>query len=159
MPSSVCYASSSRRLLRVLREIPLTDPVASICLPGWHEALYRLNVRRNPSRPQGHLELLLSSQWAVASQPTVLPYAYICLFICWLGDNAETNKGAGPGFGPRQKDKTRPANNDRPSFKRDSVSENKDVNYWIDRYLGVGETVLDYSVTLAGSSGFFERKR
>ncbi|KAG9243642.1 protein of unknown function DUF1748 [Calycina marina] len=46
-----------------------------------------------------------------------------------------------------------------PSIKRDSITDNKDVNYWIDRYLGVGETVMDYSVTLAGSSGFFERKR
>jgi len=52
-----------------------------------------------------------------------------------------------------------PANIPRPSIKRDSVSENKDVNYWIDRYLGIGETVLDYSVTFAGSSSYFERKR
>jgi hypothetical protein len=47
----------------------------------------------------------------------------------------------------------------RPSFKKDSLTENKDVTYWVDRYLGVGEFVLDNAVALAGSSGWFERKR
>ncbi|KUJ18726.1 DUF1748-domain-containing protein, partial [Mollisia scopiformis] len=46
-----------------------------------------------------------------------------------------------------------------PSFKKDSVSENKDVQVWIDKYLGVGEWVMDQSVALAGSSSWFERKR
>ncbi|KAH8594730.1 hypothetical protein B0O99DRAFT_624580 [Bisporella sp. PMI_857] len=46
-----------------------------------------------------------------------------------------------------------------PSLSKKSISESENVNYWIDRYLGIGETVLDYSVTFAGSSGFFERKR
>ena len=85
-------------------------------------------------------------------------HIYVCSFV-GLGITQKRTRELGQVLGHGKKDKTRPANNDRPSFKRDSVSENKDVNYWIDRYLGVGETVLDYSVTLAGSSGFFERKR
>jgi hypothetical protein len=47
----------------------------------------------------------------------------------------------------------------RPSFKKESISENKDINVWIGKYLDVGEWVMDTSVALAGSSGFFERKR
>jgi hypothetical protein len=47
----------------------------------------------------------------------------------------------------------------RPSFKKDALSKNEDVNYWVDRYLGVGEWVMDQSVAIAGSSGWFERKR
>ncbi|KAF7561468.1 hypothetical protein G7046_g2676 [Stylonectria norvegica] len=47
-----------------------------------------------------------------------------------------------------------------PSFKTDKASgENKDVSKWIDKYLGVGEWVMDQSVAIAGSSGFFERTR
>ncbi|KAF5025847.1 hypothetical protein F66182_2069 [Fusarium sp. NRRL 66182] len=46
------------------------------------------------------------------------------------------------------------------SFKTDRVAgENKDLNRWIDKYLGVGEWVMDQSVAIAGSSGFFERTR
>lgn len=51
------------------------------------------------------------------------------------------------------------ANTPRPSLKKDALTENKDVNYWMDRYLGVGEFVLDNAVAIAGSSGWFERKR
>jgi hypothetical protein len=47
----------------------------------------------------------------------------------------------------------------RPSFKKDALTENKDINVWIDKYLGVGEWVMDQSVALAGSSPWFERKR
>lgn len=48
----------------------------------------------------------------------------------------------------------------RPSFKTDKVAgENKDATKWIDKYLGVGEWVMDYSVAIAGSSSFFERTR
>lgn len=46
-----------------------------------------------------------------------------------------------------------------PSFKKDALTENKDVTYWVDRYLGVGEFVLDNAVAIAGSSSWFERKR
>ncbi|APA06807.1 hypothetical protein sscle_02g015770 [Sclerotinia sclerotiorum 1980 UF-70] len=45
-----------------------------------------------------------------------------------------------------------------PSLKKD-VTENKELNGWIEKYLGVGEWVMDQSVAIAGSSGFFERKR
>jgi hypothetical protein len=55
---------------------------------------------------------------------------------------------------------TRPINKTRISFKSDKVAgENKDISKWIDKYLGVGEWVMDQSVAIAGSSGFFERKR
>ncbi|EFX05846.1 duf1748 domain containing protein [Grosmannia clavigera kw1407] len=48
----------------------------------------------------------------------------------------------------------------RASFKTDKASgENKDMNKWIDKYLGVGEWVMDQSVALAGSSSWFERTR
>jgi mitofissin-like protein len=48
----------------------------------------------------------------------------------------------------------------RPSFKTDRASgENKDMNKWIDKYLGVGEWVMDQSVAIASSSGWFERTR
>ncbi|TKW56681.1 Uncharacterized protein CTA1_13140 [Colletotrichum tanaceti] len=47
-----------------------------------------------------------------------------------------------------------------PSFKTDrAAGENKDVSKWIDKYLGVGEWVMDQSVAIAGSSGWFERTR
>ncbi|RMJ10550.1 hypothetical protein BHE90_010808 [Fusarium euwallaceae] len=46
------------------------------------------------------------------------------------------------------------------TFKTDRVAgENKEVSGWITKYLGVGEWVMDQSVAIAGSSGFFERTR
>jgi hypothetical protein len=46
------------------------------------------------------------------------------------------------------------------SLKTSEVSgENKDMSKWINKYLGVGEWVMDQSVALAGSSSFFERTR
>ncbi|KAJ4328423.1 hypothetical protein N0V84_001107 [Fusarium piperis] len=46
------------------------------------------------------------------------------------------------------------------TFKTDRVAgENKEVSGWISKYLGVGEWVMDQSVAIAGSSGFFERTR
>jgi hypothetical protein len=47
----------------------------------------------------------------------------------------------------------------RPSFKTASVTENKDVSKWVDKYLDVGEWVLDQSVAIAGASGYFKRER
>lgn len=48
----------------------------------------------------------------------------------------------------------------RPSVKTDKVAgDNKEMNKWIDKYLGVGEWVMDQSVALAGSSSWFERTR
>ncbi|PHH80628.1 hypothetical protein CDD80_631 [Ophiocordyceps camponoti-rufipedis] len=46
------------------------------------------------------------------------------------------------------------------SFRTEKVSgENREVSKWLDKYLGVGEWVMDQSVAIAGSSGYFERKR
>jgi len=65
-----------------------------------------------------------------------------------------------PAFFPRSHWLTTPMLRDRrPSFKKESLTENKDINHWIDKYLGVGEWVMDQSVAIAGSSGWFERKR
>ncbi|KAI0020127.1 duf1748 domain-containing protein [Xylariomycetidae sp. FL0641] len=48
----------------------------------------------------------------------------------------------------------------RPSVKTERIAgENNDVNKWVTKYLGVGEWVLDQSVAIAGTSGFFERTR
>lgn len=48
----------------------------------------------------------------------------------------------------------------RPSFKKEKVAgENPEVSKWVDKYLGVGEWVMDQSVAIAGSSGWFERTR
>lgn len=48
----------------------------------------------------------------------------------------------------------------RASFRTEKIAgDNKEVNKWIDKYLGVGEWVMDQSVAVAGTSGFFERKR
>ena len=44
-------------------------------------------------------------------------------------------------------------------FKTDTVSESPNVRKWLDNYFWVGETVMDQSVALMGSSGYFERKR
>ncbi|KAK1676633.1 hypothetical protein BDP55DRAFT_727939 [Colletotrichum godetiae] len=46
------------------------------------------------------------------------------------------------------------------TFKTDrAAGENKDMTKWIEKYLGVGEWVMDQSVAIAGSSGWFERRR
>ncbi|KAL2755664.1 hypothetical protein ACRALDRAFT_2027365 [Sodiomyces alcalophilus JCM 7366] len=46
------------------------------------------------------------------------------------------------------------------TFKTErAAGENKDVSSWIERYLGVGEWVMDQSVAIAGASGWFERRR
>jgi len=46
-----------------------------------------------------------------------------------------------------------------PSFQTKKLTENKDVSYWVERYLSIGEFVLDQSVAVAGASSWFERKR
>jgi len=46
-----------------------------------------------------------------------------------------------------------------PSLKSDTVSGNADVKKWVDKYLDVGEFVMDSAVSAAGASGWFERKR
>ena len=47
----------------------------------------------------------------------------------------------------------------RPRFKEDKISESKKLKEWIDSYLGMGEWVMDQSVAILGSSGWFERRR
>ena len=39
------------------------------------------------------------------------------------------------------------------------MTESPNVKSWIENYLWVGETIMDQSVALMGSSGYFERKR
>ncbi|KAI1771221.1 DUF1748-domain-containing protein [Hypoxylon cercidicola] len=43
--------------------------------------------------------------------------------------------------------------------ERVTVGGDKEANKWIDKYLGVGEWVMDQSVAIAGSSGWFHRTR
>ncbi|KAI0390776.1 hypothetical protein F5Y17DRAFT_461450 [Xylariaceae sp. FL0594] len=45
------------------------------------------------------------------------------------------------------------------TVKPEQIHESSEVNKWVNKYLGVGEWVLDQSVAFAGSSKFFERKR
>lgn len=51
------------------------------------------------------------------------------------------------------------ANDFRPSVKSEAISDNKEVSKWINKYLDVGEWVMDQSVAIAGASGFFKRER
>lgn len=46
-----------------------------------------------------------------------------------------------------------------PRFESDKISESKELKKWVDKYLGVGEWVMDQSVAILGSSGYFERRR
>ncbi|KAK4508155.1 hypothetical protein PRZ48_001893 [Zasmidium cellare] len=45
------------------------------------------------------------------------------------------------------------------TLKSESLSESPSVKKWIENYLWVGETIMDQSVAIMGSSGYFERKR
>ncbi|KAK7702158.1 hypothetical protein SLS57_011458 [Botryosphaeria dothidea] len=47
----------------------------------------------------------------------------------------------------------------RPSVKSETITESENVKKWLDNYLWVGEVVMDQSVALMSSSGYFERKR
>jgi len=46
-----------------------------------------------------------------------------------------------------------------PSFKSEKIADSKELKNWVDKYLGVGEWVMDQSVAVMGSSSWFERKR
>ncbi|KAI9846127.1 MAG: hypothetical protein M1838_001409 [Thelocarpon superellum] len=46
-----------------------------------------------------------------------------------------------------------------PSLQTEKVSESKELKRWVDNYLGMGEWIMDQSVAIMGSSGWFERKR
>ncbi|KAB2569970.1 hypothetical protein BFW01_g5584 [Lasiodiplodia theobromae] len=45
------------------------------------------------------------------------------------------------------------------TVKSETISESENVKKWLDNYLWVGEVVMDQSVALMSSSGYFERKR
>ncbi|KAL2421235.1 hypothetical protein ABEF95_006914 [Exophiala dermatitidis] len=45
------------------------------------------------------------------------------------------------------------------TIKASSIGDSKEVQTWVDRYLGVGEWVMDQSVAIMGSSSYFERRR
>ncbi|KAL8644779.1 MAG: hypothetical protein Q9226_007596 [Calogaya cf. arnoldii] len=46
-----------------------------------------------------------------------------------------------------------------PSFQSDKISESRELKQWVDKYLGMGEWVMDQSVAILGSTSYFERKR
>ncbi|KAJ2905805.1 hypothetical protein MKZ38_004266 [Zalerion maritima] len=47
-----------------------------------------------------------------------------------------------------------------PSFEAQKVAGgDNEVKKWVDRYLGMGEWVMDQSVAIAGTSSYFTRKR
>ncbi|KAF1827610.1 DUF1748-domain-containing protein [Dissoconium aciculare CBS 342.82] len=45
------------------------------------------------------------------------------------------------------------------TIRPDSFSDSPNMKKWIENYLWVGDVVLDQSVALMSSSGYFERKR
>ncbi|KAI5196063.1 hypothetical protein E4T42_09443 [Aureobasidium subglaciale] len=46
-----------------------------------------------------------------------------------------------------------------PSVREDKITDNETAKSWITRYLAIGEIVMDQSVAVMSSSGWFERKR
>ncbi|KAL3446527.1 hypothetical protein BJX65DRAFT_115455 [Aspergillus insuetus] len=46
-----------------------------------------------------------------------------------------------------------------PSLSADKITDSKDIKNWINKYLGVGEWVMDQSVAVLSSTSYFERKR
>ncbi|KXT11480.1 hypothetical protein AC579_2424 [Pseudocercospora musae] len=45
------------------------------------------------------------------------------------------------------------------TLKPDTFSESPSIKKWVENYLWVGETIMDQSVAIMSSSGYFERKR
>ncbi|CAO1596385.1 hypothetical protein XANCAGTX0491_000234 [Xanthoria calcicola] len=45
------------------------------------------------------------------------------------------------------------------TFQSDKISESRELKRWVDSYLGMGEWVMDQSVAVLGSTGYFERRR
>ncbi|SPO07671.1 uncharacterized protein DNG_10366 [Cephalotrichum gorgonifer] len=46
------------------------------------------------------------------------------------------------------------------TFKANKATgENEEMTKWVDKYLGMGEWVMDQSIAVASTSGWFERKR
>ncbi|KAK7518965.1 hypothetical protein IWX49DRAFT_593144 [Phyllosticta citricarpa] len=46
-----------------------------------------------------------------------------------------------------------------PSVKPESVTHSENIKKWLDNYLWVGEVLMDQSVAIMSTSGYFERKR
>ncbi|MCJ1356269.1 MAG: hypothetical protein MMC33_006263 [Icmadophila ericetorum] len=46
-----------------------------------------------------------------------------------------------------------------PSMSPEKITESKEVKKWFDNYLGVGEWVMDQSISVMAASSWFERKR
>ncbi|KAI9732714.1 MAG: hypothetical protein M1818_007448 [Claussenomyces sp. TS43310] len=63
------------------------------------------------------------------------------------------------GTAPPLVNPTLAANEYRPSLKSETITENKEVSKWVNKYLDVGEWVMDQSVAIAGASGYFKRER
>lgn len=47
----------------------------------------------------------------------------------------------------------------RPILKVDPAKDNAELNKWVQKYLDVGEFVMDQTVAIAGASGYFKRER
>ena len=46
-----------------------------------------------------------------------------------------------------------------PSLRSEKVSESKEVQKWVGKYLDVGEFMMDQSVAAMGATSWFERRR
>lgn len=46
-----------------------------------------------------------------------------------------------------------------PSMNAEKISESKELKKWVDNYLGMGEWVMDQSISVMAASSWFERKR
>ncbi len=46
-----------------------------------------------------------------------------------------------------------------PSLRSEKLSESKEVQKWVSKYLDVGEFVMDQSVAALGATSWFERRR
>jgi hypothetical protein len=46
-----------------------------------------------------------------------------------------------------------------PSLKSEKLSDSKEIQKWVGKYLDVGEFVMDQSVAALGATSWFERRR
>ena len=46
-----------------------------------------------------------------------------------------------------------------PSLRSDKLTESKEIQKWVGKYLDVGEFVMDQSVAAMGATSWFERRR
>ena len=46
-----------------------------------------------------------------------------------------------------------------PSLRSEKLSESKELQKWVGKYLDVGEFVMDQSVAAMGATSWFERRR